>query len=69
QNVAVKQKVYYSHSKINQLNTNLPQYPQATNDVQKCNKKDIEIVATNWMIIMNPSFSIKKYNFFFQDIF
>uniref|UniRef100_A0A2C9KM04 Uncharacterized protein n=1 Tax=Biomphalaria glabrata TaxID=6526 RepID=A0A2C9KM04_BIOGL len=42
QNVVTKQNVYYSNSKISQIDTNLPQYPQATNGVRNCDRKDTD---------------------------
>ncbi|KAI8773316.1 hypothetical protein BgiBS90_025734, partial [Biomphalaria glabrata] len=67
QNVVTKQNVYYSNSKINQIDTNLPQYPQATNGVRDCDRKDTDIVGTNWEIIMSHALFIKEYIFFVNN--
>ncbi|KAK6991040.1 hypothetical protein BgiMline_014387, partial [Biomphalaria glabrata] len=67
QNVATKQNVYYSNSKISQIDTNLPQYPQATNGVRNCDRKDTDIVGTNWEIIMSHALFIKEYIFFVNN--
>uniref|UniRef100_A0A2C9KFC9 Fucolectin tachylectin-4 pentraxin-1 domain-containing protein n=1 Tax=Biomphalaria glabrata TaxID=6526 RepID=A0A2C9KFC9_BIOGL len=67
QNVATKQNVYYSNSIINGIDTNISQYPQATNGEFICNNNDTGIAGTNWLIIINPSFVFKGVFFIVND--
>ncbi|KAK6991021.1 fucolectin-related protein, partial [Biomphalaria glabrata] len=67
QNAAIKQKVYYSNSIINQIDTDLPQYPPASDGVATCNKNDTRYGGTNWKIVMEPSYVIKRFKLFVND--
>uniref|UniRef100_A0A2C9KU42 Uncharacterized protein n=1 Tax=Biomphalaria glabrata TaxID=6526 RepID=A0A2C9KU42_BIOGL len=69
QNVATKQNVYHSNLSISQIDTDLPQYPQASDGVYTCNTYDSENAGTYWEIVMNSSFVINEYSFYFNDVF
>uniref|UniRef100_A0A2C9L6A3 EGF-like domain-containing protein n=1 Tax=Biomphalaria glabrata TaxID=6526 RepID=A0A2C9L6A3_BIOGL len=67
QNVAIKQNAYYSNSDIDERNTNLSQYPQATDGLRECSTSDTRIAGTTWELVMNPSFLMKTYYFYVND--
>ncbi|XP_055885066.1 uncharacterized protein LOC106057808 isoform X2 [Biomphalaria glabrata] len=69
QNVATKQNVYYSNSSINRIDTNLPQYPQASDGVYTCDESDAGHTGNYWEIVMNPSFVFKEFDFYVNDVF
>uniref|UniRef100_A0A2C9LPB6 Uncharacterized protein n=1 Tax=Biomphalaria glabrata TaxID=6526 RepID=A0A2C9LPB6_BIOGL len=64
QNVATKQNVYYSDSRVKRIDTSLPKYPQASDGLYKCNENDTSKAGTEWKIKMEHSFSIKEFIFF-----
>ncbi|XP_055884579.1 uncharacterized protein LOC129926192 isoform X2 [Biomphalaria glabrata] len=68
QNVATKQNVHYSNSSISQIDTNLPQYPQASDGVYTCNENDTRNAAAYWEIVLISSFILKQYYFYFNDV-
>ncbi|KAK6991036.1 hypothetical protein BgiMline_014383, partial [Biomphalaria glabrata] len=68
QNVATKKNVYYSNSSISQIDTNLPQYPQASDGVYTCNENDTGNAAAYWEIVLSSSFILKQYSFYFNDV-
>ncbi|KAK0064984.1 multiple epidermal growth factor-like domains protein 6, partial [Biomphalaria pfeifferi] len=68
QNVAIKQNVYYSNSSINDIDTNLPHYPQATDGVYTCNENDTGLASNYWEIVMSPSFALKYLFFYTNDV-
>ncbi|XP_055885070.1 uncharacterized protein LOC106065539 isoform X2 [Biomphalaria glabrata] len=67
QNVAIKQKVYYGNSDIDERNIILQQYPQATDGLLECSTSDTRIAGTTWELVMNPSFLMKTYYFYVND--
>ncbi|XP_055885050.1 multiple epidermal growth factor-like domains protein 10 isoform X1 [Biomphalaria glabrata] len=69
QNVATKQNVYHSNLSISQIDTDLPQYPQASDGVYTCNTYDSENAGIYWEIVMNSSFVLNEYSFYFNDVF
>ncbi|KAK0046234.1 multiple epidermal growth factor-like domains protein 6 [Biomphalaria pfeifferi] len=68
QNVATKQNVYHSNLDISEIDTDLPQYPQASDGVYTCNTYDSENAGIYWEIVMNSSFVINEYSFYFNDV-